>query len=110
METAIALFGLVAVLGLTLAGITAVADQLRCTDAAREAARLVARGESGAVRGAIRRIAPEHARWAVRWDGEGTTVTVFADAGMLPGLRLRGEAFAIPEPGVRPPQGAMSGR
>lgn len=40
VEAAIALFALVTVLALSFAGIAAVADQLRCTDAAREAARL----------------------------------------------------------------------
>lgn len=41
---------------LCLAGVTAVSMQVRCVDAAREAARLAARGDSSAL-GAARRIA-----------------------------------------------------
>lgn len=103
VEAAIALFALVAVLAMTFAGITAVADQLRCTDAAREAARLAARGESARVGEAVARIAPEGATVRVSEQPDGIAVTVLAEpvGGLLPGVRLRGEAFAVPEPGVR---------
>lgn len=102
VEAAIALFALVAVLALSFAGITAVADQLRCTDAAREAARLAARGEPERAREAVVRIAPSGARLELSSGHEGITVVVTAEpvGGLLPGVRLRGEAFAVPEPGV----------
>ena len=45
VEAAFGVATLVAVLMLCLAGITAVAQQVRCIDAAREAARLAARGD-----------------------------------------------------------------
>ncbi|MGH3517927.1 MAG: TadE family type IV pilus minor pilin [Haloechinothrix sp.] len=102
VEAAVALFALVAVLGLTLAGLMAVADQLRCTDAAREAARLAARGDTDLVDDAVARIAPSGASWQLRQDRAGITVTVHARpaGGLLPGLRIRAQAFAVPEPGV----------
>lgn len=112
VEAAIALFALVAVLALSLAGITAVADQVRCTDAAREAARLVARGEPERVAEAVDRIAPPGARWEVATEPGGFTVTVLAEpiGGLLPGVSLRAEAFAVPEPGIpAPPAGDEEG-
>ena len=45
VEAAIAVCALLVVMGLAANGMTAVIEQLRCTDAAREAARLTARGE-----------------------------------------------------------------
>ena len=45
VEAAIAVCALLVVMGLAAAGLTAVIEQMRCTDAAREAARLTARGE-----------------------------------------------------------------
>ncbi|EFD56183.1 conserved hypothetical protein [Mycobacterium tuberculosis T92] len=45
MEAALAIATLVLVLVLCLAGVTAVSMQVRCIDAAREAARLAARGD-----------------------------------------------------------------
>ena len=48
-ELAVALPSLVVVLGAAVALISAVAVQMRCTDAAATAARLAARGESSAV-------------------------------------------------------------
>lgn len=102
VEAAIALFALVAVLALSFTGIVAVSDQLRCTDAAREAARLAARGEPGRAREAVARIAPEGARLDLTTQDGGITVVVHAEpaGGLLPGVQLRGEAFAVPEPGV----------
>jgi Flp pilus assembly protein TadG len=45
VEAAIAIAALVVVLVLCLAGVSAVLMQVRCVDAAREAARLAARGD-----------------------------------------------------------------
>ena len=45
VEAAIALCALIAVFGIAIAGVAAVADQLKCIDAAREATRLIARGD-----------------------------------------------------------------
>lgn len=110
VEAAIALSALVAVLALSLSGIAAVADQVRCTDAAREAARLLARGEPELAGEAVDRIAPAGASWSVATGSGGITVTVRAEpvGGLLPGVSLRADAFAVPEPGVAaqpPPKG-----
>jgi hypothetical protein len=101
VEAAVALCAFVVVLGLALASIAAVTDQLRCTDAAREAARLVARGEPDRARAAAEQIAPRGARVGIRVDGDAISVEVHAvpAAGLLPGLRLTGRAFAVAEPG-----------
>lgn len=102
VEAAIGLCAFVLVLGLALAAIAAVTDQLKCTDAAREAARLVARGEPDLARAAAQRIAPRGARIDIRTDGDTIAVEIGAEpvAGLLPGVRLRGEAYAVAEPGL----------
>lgn len=92
---------LVAVLVLCVAGIGAVLAQIRCVDAAREAARLAARGDEAAVQ-VSQRIAPAGAQIGIRRDGEFVIATVTAavtvGATGLPGLRLRAEAVAVVEP------------
>lgn len=104
VEAAIALCSLVAVLALALAGVGAIIAQLRCIDAAREAARLAARGQAELGERVARRLAPADA--SVRIDLHANTVTVRVDAdpvaGLLPGVDVDAEAFAILEPGVRP--------
>lgn len=101
VEAAVAMTVLVAVVGFALFAIAAVADYIRCTDAAREAARLVARGEDYRAKAAAERIAPAGAEIAIGVDGEAVEVHVHASpvGGLLPVLRLHGEAYAIKEPG-----------
>ena len=101
VEAAIALSSLVAVLGLILGGVGVVADQLRCTDAAREAARLVTRGQRQLAEDAVRGIAPSGSQLAVRGQGDTVVVEVVAEplGGLLPGLHLRAEAYGVLEPG-----------
>lgn len=82
-----------AVLGLCLAGVTAVSMQVRCVDAAREAARLVARGDAAAADGAARSIAPAGAVLQTRRDGDFVVVRVSAPA-VLPGVVVSAEAVA----------------
>ncbi|GHF03310.1 hypothetical protein GCM10017786_41270 [Amycolatopsis deserti] len=102
VEAAIALCALTVVVGLVLAGFTAIASQLRCADAAREAARLLARGEPQLAAQAVEQIAPPGASLAVKTEGESITVEIRAApaGGFLPGLHLTANAFAILEPGV----------
>jgi hypothetical protein len=88
---------LVAVLVFCVAGIGAVVAQIRCVDAAREAARLAARGDGAAV-AVSQRIAPAGAAIAIRHDGDFVTATVTVGATGLPGLRLAAEAVALVEP------------
>lgn len=104
VEAAIGMVALVAVLAMALAGFAAVTDQLRCVAAAREVARLAARGEPERAEEVVSRIAPRGARWELRTEAGGITAVVHAGPvrGVLPGIRLRGEAFAVPEPGVVP--------
>ncbi|HEU5474315.1 MAG TPA: TadE family type IV pilus minor pilin [Actinophytocola sp.] len=100
VEAALAVAALAVVLGLVLAAIGAVTDQLRCTDAAREAARLTARGEPDRARAAAQQIAPNGARISISQDGDAISVqvTVTPVGGLLPGVILRGHAYAVAEP------------
>ena len=102
VEAAIAVCAVVVVLAIALAGSAAVLAQVRCTDAAREAARLVARGEPERAERAARRVAPAGASVVIRVQGDEVVVEVAAEPGrgILPGLSVRAEAMAVLEPGV----------
>ncbi|MGH3514912.1 MAG: TadE family type IV pilus minor pilin [Pseudonocardiaceae bacterium] len=104
VEAALALCSLVAVLALVLAAVSAVAAQLRCIDAAREAARLTARGEQDRAENIARRIAPRGAVVAVTVRGDEVIARVSANpaAGLLPGVDVGAEAAAVLEPGPLP--------
>ncbi|HEX9335518.1 MAG TPA: TadE family protein [Pseudonocardiaceae bacterium] len=100
VEAAVALCAFVTVLAMVLAGVSMVLDQIRCTDAAREAARLVARGEQHRAADAVRQIAPPGATLSVTTNGDAITVFVQDPAanGLLPGVHIHAEAYAIAEP------------
>lgn len=105
-ETAVALPALVAVVVVLLAGLSAGVDQLRCVDAARVAARALARGEDPArAAAAAQAAAPPGAGVSVRAQGDLVQVVVTARARTWPGAAaragptLRGEAVAWREPG-----------
>lgn len=108
-ETAIVLPGLVAVLAGMLWVIAAVAGQVRCLDAARDAARVSARGDgTPAAVAAARRAAPSGAQIEVRRHDGLVTVTVTAVvrpfggwAGRLAPARLTGTATAADEAVLR---------
>jgi hypothetical protein len=89
---------LVVVLVLCLAGITAVSMQVRCVDAAREAARLSARGDERSAVEVARRIAPAGAQVQVRRDGEFLVATVVARSKLLPGLDIAANSVSAAEP------------
>lgn len=101
VEAAIALGAFVTVLAIALGAISAAIDQLRCIDAAREAARLVARGESDRARAAAAEIAPTSASVSVTVHEDTIQVDVRVKPvnGLLPGLELHAAAYAIAEPG-----------
>ena len=83
-----------------VSGLTAVSMQVRCIDAAREAARLAARGdESASV--AAQRIAPEGSVVQLQRDGDVVVATVTARSPVLPGIDIAAEAVAAAEPGPR---------
>lgn len=86
---------------LCVAGLTAVGMQLRCVDAAREAARLAARGDDRSATDTARGIAPGGATVDVRRDGDVVVARVRAQSALLPGLTIAAHAVAAVEPGVR---------
>ena len=75
--------------------------QVRCVDAAREAARLAARGDEGSAAVAAQRIAPDGATVQLRRDGELVVATVTARSPLLPGVTIAADAVAAAEPGPR---------
>jgi hypothetical protein len=87
------------VLVLCLAGITAVSMQVRCVDAAREAARLAALGDERAAVDAARVVAPAGAVVRLRRDGEYVAATVTARSRLLPALAIAATGVAAVEPG-----------
>ena len=96
MEAALAVAGLVAVLMLCIAGLTAIATQVRCVDAAREAARLAARGDGAAVV-AAGNVAPAGAAVEVRREGRYIVARVTGRSPMLPGIAIVGQAVSASE-------------
>ena len=87
------------VLALCLAGVTALSMQVRCVDAAREAARLAARGDERSALDAARRIAPLGSRVQVRRDGDFLVATVVTHSKLLPSLDIGARAVSAAEPG-----------
>jgi hypothetical protein len=98
VEAALCVVTLVAVLVLCLAGITAVSMQVRCIDAAREAARLAARGDERSAVSAARGIAPGGAGVQLRRDGEFVVATVTARSSLLPRLGISASGVSAVEP------------
>lgn len=81
-----------------LAGVAALSMQVRCVDAAREAARLAARGDDRSAVDAARRIAPGGARIQVHRDGDFFVVMVVAHSKLLPRLDIAAKAVSAAEP------------
>ncbi|WP_446224008.1 TadE family type IV pilus minor pilin [Nocardia sp. IBHARD005] len=102
VEAAIALAALVCAVALCIGALFAGSTQVRCTDAAREAARLAARGDASRAITAGKAVAPPGATVELRAEGDRVVATVSANTPLLPGLRLRAEAVAVTEPGVQP--------
>lgn len=100
MEAALAVAALVVVLVVCVAGLAAIGAQIQCVDAAREAARLAARGDDQAAGLAVRSIGPPGAALRMRRDGDFIVASVRADAPLLPGLDIGAEAVAAVEPGA----------
>ncbi|MBS4727729.1 pilus biosynthesis protein TadE [Mycobacterium sp. SM1] len=92
-----AIAALVVVLVLCLAGITAVSMQVRCVDAAREAARLAARGDDRSAVAVARRIAPGGAAVQVRRSGEFIVATVTARSNLLPTVVIAAQGVSASE-------------
>ena len=97
MEAAFATAALVVVLVLCVSGLAAVSMHVRCLDAAREAARLAARGDDGS--DVARAIAPDGAAVRVHRDGDLVVATVTTRLALLPGVTVAARAVAAVEPG-----------
>jgi hypothetical protein len=99
-EAAMTIPALVAVVALLLCGAAAGMTQLRCGDAARGAARAVARGEPpDVVRALALEVAPDGAEVRVRREGGLYRVLVTAPAPGPWTMRLTAEGVAHVEPG-----------
>lgn len=72
--------------------------QVRCIDAARESARLAARGDDAAAAQTGRRIAPIDAGLDIHHDEGLVVATVTARSILLPGIAIRASAVAAVEP------------
>ncbi len=102
VEAALVLAVLVVVVAACLAGIGCVIAQLRCADAAREAARLAGRGDGSGAASAVASIAPAGAVLSIQTQGDLVTATVSVGAvsGLLPGVSIRAAASAQNEEGA----------
>jgi Flp pilus assembly protein TadG len=102
VEAALGLAGLTVVTVLLVAGLTLLTSQLRCTDAAREAARLLARGQPHEAAAAVHEIAPAGASLDIHRTDGAITVRVSAHpaGGLLPAIDLNATAYAVAEPGT----------
>lgn len=97
MEAAIAVASIVAVIVVCIGAIVSVTMHIGCVDAAREAARLAARGDATRAVSVGERVAPVGARITVIEDGEFFVARVEVES-PLPGLTLSAEAVAAAEP------------
>ncbi|QJY50416.1 TadE family type IV pilus minor pilin [Pseudonocardia broussonetiae] len=102
VEAALALCSLVAVLAVAVGAVASVAVSVRCIDAARELARLAARGEPDRGREIAARLAPFGARIELVVRGDEVLVEVTAAAVPPLPLRVGARAAAVLEPGVAP--------
>ncbi|MEU5844070.1 TadE family type IV pilus minor pilin [Rhodococcus sp. NPDC047139] len=98
VEAALAIASLVTVLVLCLGAVLSIAYQVRCHDAAREAARLVARGDQARALDVAARVAPPDARVVVQEEGDLIVVVVTAESPLLPLVTLTAEAVSVREP------------
>ncbi|MBH0781357.1 TadE family type IV pilus minor pilin [Nocardia bovistercoris] len=101
VEAAIAVASIVAVVLCCVGALLAASTQVRCVDAAREAARLGARGDEANAVSAARAVAPSGARITLRGEGDRVLATVTAHTPLLPLVELHADAVAVKEPGVR---------
>ncbi|WP_308257749.1 TadE family type IV pilus minor pilin [Pseudonocardia lacus] len=104
VEAALALCSLAVFLAVAIGAVAAVTASVRCTDAARELARLAARGEPDRGRAVAAAVAPDGARLGVEPGSvaDGAAVVAEVSVRLFPPLPLRvtGRAVAAVEPGV----------
>lgn len=97
VEAAYAVAAIVVAVLLAVGAIGGVTAQIRCTDAAREAARLTAAGDDSA-REVAKRTAGDRAVVSVSVQGERVVAQVRTSVPLLPGLTLSAQAVAAKEP------------
>ncbi|WP_219414880.1 TadE family type IV pilus minor pilin [Pseudonocardia nigra] len=100
MEAALALCGLAVFLALAVGTIVTVTGSIRCVDAARELARLAARGEPERGRAVAAELAPSGARLELMREADVVVAVVSADVLRPIPLRIGGRAVAALEPGA----------
>jgi hypothetical protein len=103
VEAALAVCTLAVFLAVAVGAIAAAAGSIRCVDAARELARLAARGEPDRGRTVAGQLAPAGARLALRTEGELVVAEVSADLLRPLPVRIGGRAVAALEPGAAVP-------
>jgi hypothetical protein len=103
VEAALALCSLAVFLTVAVGAIAAAGGSIRCVDAARELARLAARGEAERGHAVAAQLAPSGARLALRAEGDLVVAEVSADVLHPLPVRIGGRAVAALEPGATPP-------
>ena len=103
VEAALALCSLAVFLTVAVGAIAAAGGSIRCVDAARELARLAARGEADRGHAVAAQLAPSGARLALRAEGDLVVAEVSADVLRPLPVRIGGRAVAALEPGATPP-------
>ena len=103
VEAALALCSLAVFLALSVGAIAMAAASVRCIDAARELARLAARGEPGRGHAVAAQLAPTGARIAVTHEGDLVIADVSAAVLRPLPVRIGGHAVAAVEPGTVSP-------
>lgn len=84
---------------MSVGAIVGVTAHVRCVDAAREAARLIARGDEARAGRAVAEVGPPGATVSISRSGDTVTVQVRAPVPALPGLTVSATAVAAAEPG-----------
>ena len=103
VEAALALCSLAVFLAVAVGAIAAAGGSIRCVDAARELARLAARGEPDRGRTVATQLAPAGARLTLRTEGDLVVAEVSAELLQPLPVRIGGRAVAALEPGATPP-------
>lgn len=103
VEAALALCTLAVFLAMAVGAIAAAGGSIRCVDAARELARLAARGEADRGHAVAAQLAPTGAQLALRTEGDLVVAEVSADVLHPLPVRIGSRAVAALEPGATPP-------
>ncbi|MFE0748839.1 TadE family type IV pilus minor pilin [Gordonia sp. NPDC058843] len=97
VEAAYAIAAIVVTVLIAVGAIAAVTTQIRCTDAAREVARLSAAGDVSG-REVAQRLVGDEARVSISASEDHVVVEVRSGVAMLPGLTMSARAVAAKEP------------